>query len=140
MPPIVRLAFRIFAYVLPIERPKTVENRTEKAIIFWGAYGSPDGMYIAYGVKAEGNVSIVRKPSDGLSAEETLPTQGLIATSPVVDWSPDVRYLSYDRVNINQGRRENWILLCLARGNRFRALRWLAAVSMMGTFRRTATG
>jgi hypothetical protein len=26
----------IFAYVLPIERPKTVENRTEKAIIFQG--------------------------------------------------------------------------------------------------------
>lgn len=55
-----------------------------------------------------GKVSIVRKPSDRSSAEEMLPTQGpLIATSPVVHWSPDVRYLSYDRFNINQGRREN---------------------------------
>jgi hypothetical protein len=31
----------IFAYVLPIERPKTVKNGTEKAIIFLAAYGHP---------------------------------------------------------------------------------------------------
>jgi len=35
-------------------------------------------------VKAEGKVSIVRKPTDGSSGEETLPTPGpQIATSPV---------------------------------------------------------
>ena len=62
-------------------------------------------------MKAEGKVSIVHKPTDGSSGEETLPTPGpQIATSPVVDWSSDVRYLSYDRFSINQGRRENWIL------------------------------
>jgi hypothetical protein len=48
----------IFAYVLPIERPKTVENGTEKAILFGGVW-SPDGKYIAYGVKAEDNATLV---------------------------------------------------------------------------------
>jgi hypothetical protein len=60
MSPIVRLAFMILAYVFPIESPKTVENGTEKAILLWGDVWSPDGEYIAYGVKAEGKVSIVR--------------------------------------------------------------------------------
>jgi hypothetical protein len=97
---------------------------------------SLDGKYIAYGVKAEGKVSMVRKPSDGSSAEETLLTQGPeIVPSPVIDWSPDGRYLTYPVFNTNQGRRENWILPPLARANRFSALRWVAAVSMMGTFR-----
>src|SRR4029077_6610414 len=35
MPSILRLAFMILAYVLPIERPKTVENGKEKNILFW---------------------------------------------------------------------------------------------------------
>jgi len=58
MPPIVRIAFMIFAYVLPIERPKTVENGTEKAILF-GDVWSPDGKYIAYEVKADDNATLV---------------------------------------------------------------------------------
>jgi hypothetical protein len=58
MPPIVRIAFMIFAYVLRIERPKTVENGTEKATLF-GGVRSPDGKYIAYGVKAEDNATLV---------------------------------------------------------------------------------
>jgi WD40 repeat protein len=80
---------------------------------FWKGWSvwSPDGKYIAYGVKAPGKVSIVRKPSDGSGAEETLLTQGPeISASSVVDWSPDGRYLSFDALDINQGRRANWIL------------------------------
>jgi hypothetical protein len=91
----------------------------QKRPSFWAVW-SPDEKYIAYGVQAEGKVNIVRKPSSGSSAEETLPTQGPeIATSPVVDWSSDVRYLSYDRFNINQGRSENWILPLLGEGKPF---------------------
>ena len=93
-----------------LKGPKLSKMGHKWPSLFEGVW-SPDGKYIAYGVKAEGKVSIVRKPSDGSSAEETLLTQGPeIATSPVVDWSPDIQYLSYDRFNINQGRRENWIL------------------------------
>ena len=76
----------------------------------WSVW-SPDGKYIAYGVEAAGRVSIVRKPSDGSGAEETLLTLGPeITTAQVVDWSPDGRYLSYDAFNINQGHRAQWIL------------------------------
>jgi Tol biopolymer transport system component len=76
----------------------------------WSAW-SPDGKYIAYGVKAPGKVSIVRKPSDGSGAEETLLTLGPeISAASVVDWSPDGRYLSFDAYDINQGRRAHWIL------------------------------
>jgi eukaryotic-like serine/threonine-protein kinase len=76
----------------------------------WSVW-SPDGRYIAYGVKAAGRVSIVRKPSDGSGAEETLLTLGPeITTAQVVDWSPDGRYLSYDAFNVNQGHRALWIL------------------------------
>jgi Tol biopolymer transport system component len=80
---------------------------------FWKGWSvwSPDGKYIAYGVEAPGKVSIVRKPSDGSGAEETLLTQGPeISASSVVDWSPDGRYLSFDAFDINQGRRAQWIL------------------------------
>ena len=80
---------------------------------FWKGWSvwSPDGKYIAYGVEAPGKVSIVRKPSDGSGAEDTLLTQGPeISASSVVDWSPDGRYLSFDAFNINQGRRAHWIL------------------------------
>jgi Tol biopolymer transport system component len=80
---------------------------------FWKGWSvwSPNGKYIAYGVEAPGKVSIVRKPSDGSGAEETLLTQGPeISASSVVDWSPDGRYLSFDAFDINQGRRAHWIL------------------------------
>ncbi len=76
----------------------------------WSVW-SPDGKYIAYGVHAEGKISIVRKPSDGSGAEETLLTLGPeISYSPALDWSPDGRYLSYDAFNVNQGRMAIWIL------------------------------
>jgi Tol biopolymer transport system component len=76
----------------------------------WSVW-SPDGKYIAYGVHADGKTSILRKPSDGSGAEETLLTLGPeISYSPAVDWSPDGRYLSYDAFNIDQGRMANWIL------------------------------
>jgi eukaryotic-like serine/threonine-protein kinase len=76
----------------------------------WSVW-SPDGKYIAYGVQADGKISVLRKPSDGSGAEETLLTLGPeISFSPGVDWSPDGRYLSYDAFNINQGRMANWIL------------------------------
>jgi hypothetical protein len=48
----------------------------------WSVW-SPDGKYIAYGVHAEGKISIVRKPSDGSGAEETLLTLG-----PEISYSP----------------------------------------------------
>jgi hypothetical protein len=71
----------------------------------WSVW-SPDAKFIAYGVEAAGKVRIVRKPSDGSGAEETLLTLGPeISTSTVVDWSPDGRYLSYDAYNLNEGRR-----------------------------------
>jgi Tol biopolymer transport system component len=80
---------------------------------FWKGWSvwSPDGKYIAYGVEAPGKVILVRKPSDGSGAEETLLTQGPeISASSVVDWSPDGRYLSFDAFDINKGRREQWSL------------------------------
>ncbi len=76
----------------------------------WSVW-SPDGKYIAYGVETAGKMRIVRKPSDGSGAEETLLTLGPeITAAAMVDWSPDGRYLSYDTFDIKQGRRSNWIL------------------------------
>jgi Tol biopolymer transport system component len=72
---------------------------------------SPDGKYIAYGVETTGKARIVRKPSDGSGAEETLVTLGPeITGASVVDWSPDARYLSFDTYDINLGRMAHWIL------------------------------
>jgi eukaryotic-like serine/threonine-protein kinase len=79
----------------------------------WRAWSvwSPDGKYVAYSATSDGKVSIVRKPSDGSGAEETLLTLGPEITSgSVVDWSPDGRYLSYDVFDINQRRMAHWIL------------------------------
>jgi len=76
----------------------------------WSVW-SPDGKYIAYGVRTAGKARIVRKPSDGSGAEETLLTLGPeITAASVVDWSPDGRCLSFDIFDINQGRRSHWIL------------------------------
>jgi len=58
----------------------------------------------------------------------------------VIDWSPDGRYLSYAVSIPIRGAGKIGFCLRLARANRFSALRWVAAVSMMGTFRRTGTG
>src|ERR1700722_1281617 len=76
----------------------------------WSVW-SPDAKYITYGVEVAGKVRIVRKPSDGSGAEETLLTLGPeISAASVVDWSPDGRYLSYDAYNLKEGRRAHWIL------------------------------
>jgi Tol biopolymer transport system component len=80
----------------------------QKRPSFFGGRMVTDGEYVAYGVKTEGKVGMVREPSDGSSAVETLTQGPEIAPSPVVDWSPDGRYLSYGRFNIKQGRMENW--------------------------------
>ena len=73
---------------------------------------SPDGKYIAYGrVEADGKSSILRKPSDGSGAEETLLTLGPdIRSAPVVDWSADGRYISYDQFDVSKGLESNWVL------------------------------
>jgi Tol biopolymer transport system component len=79
----------------------------------WRAWSvwSPDGKYIAYSGTSDGKFSIMRKPSDGSGAEETLATLGPEnARGSVVDWSPDGRYLSFDTFNIIQGRFGHWIL------------------------------
>jgi len=92
MPPIVRLAFIDIPICFSDGKAQNCRKWDRKGHSFLGGIQSPDGKYIAQGAKAEGKVSIVRKPSDGSSAEETLPTQGPeIATSPVVNLSPGVR-------------------------------------------------
>jgi Tol biopolymer transport system component len=74
----------------------------------WSVW-SPDGKYIAYTTGSDGKVRIVRKPSDGSGAEETLLTLGPeISSASVVDWSPEGRYLSYDVFDINKGGMANW--------------------------------
>lgn len=76
----------------------------------WSVW-SPDAKYIAYAVRSDGKLSIVRKPSDGSGVDETLQTFGPeILSAPVVDWSPDGRYLSYDAFNVNEGRYAIWAL------------------------------
>jgi dipeptidyl aminopeptidase/acylaminoacyl peptidase len=73
----------------------------------WSVW-SPDGKYIAY-ARSDGKIRIVRKPSDGSGAEETLLTVGPeFASASVVDWSPDGRYVSYDAFNIDKGSMANW--------------------------------
>ena len=74
----------------------------------WSVW-SPDGKHIAYTTGSDGKVRIVRKPSDGSGAEETLLTLAPeISSSSVVDWSPDGRYLSYDVFDINKRAMANW--------------------------------
>jgi hypothetical protein len=76
----------------------------------WSVW-SPDAKYIAYGVENASKLRIVRKPSDGSGAEETLLTLGPeISQATVVDWSPNGRYLSYNAYNLQAGRRAHWIL------------------------------
>ena len=105
----------------------------QKRPSFFGGRMVTDGEYVAYGVKTEGKVGMVREPSDGSSAVETLTQGPEIAPSPVVDWSRTVG-ICPTAVSISS-RGAGKIGL-----NRFSAPRWLAAASMMGIFRRTATG
>lgn len=64
---------------------------------------------------------MARKPSDGSSAEETLLTYGPeIAPSPVIDWSPDGRYLSHAVSIPIRGAGKIGFCLRLARANRLR--------------------
>jgi len=71
---------------------------------------SPDGRYIAYGRQStDGKAILVRKPSDGSGAEETLLTLGPeIGDVGAVDWSPDGRYLSIDTQDKSTGLYANW--------------------------------
>jgi hypothetical protein len=70
---------------------------------------SPNGKHIAYAVISGGRCNIVRKPSDGSGAEETLLVLGPeIARATLVDWSPEGRYLSYDAFDVDKGRWTNW--------------------------------
>ena len=95
-------------WTLPVEGGVSTRMTFSPGRKNWSAW-SPDGKYIAYGVRSDGKVSIVRKPSDGSGAEETLLRPGAEMTSSmVVDWSPDGRYVSYDAFNINQGGMANW--------------------------------
>ena len=107
----------------------------------WSVW-SPDGKYIAYGVETTGKARIVRTPSDGSGAAETLLTLGPeITAASVVDWSPDGRYFcpSTPSTSIRDAGRIGFCL-CLATGKRFSALRWLAEISMTEIFRRTVAG
>jgi len=71
---------------------------------------SPEGRYIAYGRQStDGKAILVRKPSDGSGAEETLLTLGPeIGDVGAVDWSPDGRYLSIDTQDKSTGLYANW--------------------------------
>jgi Tol biopolymer transport system component len=81
---------------------------TRKAWSVW----STDGKYIAYfQIGSDRKGSIVRKRSDGSGAEETLRTfDPEVRSAPVVDWSPDGRYLPFDTFDVSEGREANWIL------------------------------
>ena len=72
---------------------------------------SPDGKYAAYGVWGKDGSKLVRQASDGSGSAEVLYKLGSqYDFDPVLDWSPDGRYLSYDARNTRTGRFENWIL------------------------------
>ncbi len=80
---------------------------------------SPDARYVAYcKYESAGKISLVRKPSDGTGAEETLLTFGPdIALVLPQDWSPDGHYISYHtRISAPEFRQTLWILPLL--GNR----------------------
>ena len=58
-----------------LKGPKLSKIGQKRPSFFRGVW-SPDGKNIAYGVKAEGNVSMARKPSDGSSAERDVADLG----------------------------------------------------------------
>ncbi len=76
----------------------------------WAVW-SPDGKYVAYGREQGKLAAICRKAADGSGAEETLLTfDADVKVSPVVDWSPDGKYLSIDVYHMSRGRMDNWVL------------------------------
>jgi Tol biopolymer transport system component/predicted Ser/Thr protein kinase len=86
----------------------------------WSVW-SPDGKFIAYGGTSKGRATLFRQLADGSGTPEALLTFGPeIGTCPVVDWSPDGRYLSYDVFNLKDSREENWVLPLLGDRKPFR--------------------
>jgi len=98
-------------FVLPLEggvSSRMTFGPERKAWSVW----SPDGKYIAYGrTGPSGGCTLVRKLSNGSGPEETLLTLGPgVLSSPVVDWSADGRYLSFDTFDVSRGFESNWVL------------------------------
>jgi len=75
------------------------------------ALWSPDGKYVAHACQPDGKAGICRESADGSSAEQTLFTFGKeVFRVNVVDWSPDGRYISFDKFPVNGGSTEDWVL------------------------------
>jgi Tol biopolymer transport system component len=68
---------------------------------------SPDGKWIAYSSDRNGRFNLIRKPSDGSSAEELLFTDDQIDVGS--DWSRDGKYLIYSR-GLSVGEGGIWAL------------------------------
>jgi serine/threonine protein kinase/Tol biopolymer transport system component len=94
-----------------------------KAFSVW----SPDGKYIAYPCQPNGKPAICRKPADGSGAEEPVFTfdssakDGPTPGGPVVDWSPDGRYIIFDALDkkdLLKGNQHNSIWVLPLSGNR----------------------
>jgi len=58
---------------------------------------SPDGLYVAYGGKRDGTHGIFRMRYDGSEAEQTLVLNDRAEWLDPISWTPDGRYLLYDR-------------------------------------------
>ncbi|MEJ2009548.1 MAG: hypothetical protein P8Z30_15555, partial [Acidobacteriota bacterium] len=72
---------------------------------------SPNGKYIAYTCQSDGKPGICLKPANGSGTEAKLFTFGGGISEPyVVDWSPDVRYLSLNEKVLKASRTELSVL------------------------------
>ena len=102
---------------------------------------SPDGKYIAYSVTSDGKISIVRKPSDGSGAEETLLTLGPeITPSSVVAWSPDAVTCPTTYSTVIGAAGQTGAFLYSVIKSRFSRAPLFPVTSLMEIFRRTVTG